>query len=235
MFVSANIFQPLIDIFEAVLKFFHNNLGISWGFSIVLLTIVMRAILVPLTFKQFHSMQKLQRLQPQLKAIQTKYKEDKQRQQQEMMKFYKENEINPLGSCLPLVAQLPVFISLFYMLRQDLRKNICLPTQQLHWQQYMAAHHVSLQQAMGSTVPCGAHNGAGFLFIPDLTNNATGVVLIVLLVLYVGSQLFSSLMMSSPMMDPTQRKLMMLLPLFFVVVVINFPAGLLVYWITTNF
>ncbi len=234
MFLSANIFQPLIDIFEAVLKFFHNNVGISWGFSIVLLTIVMRAILLPLTVKQFHSMQKMQQLQPQLKAIQTKYKEDKQRQQQEMMKFYKENEINPLGSCLPLAAQLPVFISLFYMLRQDLRKNICPTTQAHYWAQYAATHHVSLHEAMGHTIPCGPNNGAGFLFIPDLTDKATGWVLIVLLLLYVGSQLASSLMMSSPMMDPTQRKLMLFLPLFFVVIVINFPAGLLVYWITTN-
>jgi YidC/Oxa1 family membrane protein insertase len=224
MFVSANIFQPLIDVFEAVLKFFHNNVGISWGWSIVLLTVVMRAILVPLTVKQFHSMQKMQRMQPQMKEIQKKYKDDKQRQQQEMMKFYKENEINPLGSCLPLVAQLPVFISLFYMLRQDLRKNICPATQAA----YQAVH------GAGHTTPCGPNNGAGFLFIPDLTDKATGAVLVALLVLYVGSQLASSLMMSSPMMDPTQRKLMLLLPLFFVVIVINFPAGLLVYWITTN-
>ena len=74
-------------------------------------------------------MQKMQHMQPQLKAIQAKYKDDKQRQQQEMMKFYKENKVNPLGSCLPLVAQLPVFISLFYMLRQNLRKDICPETQ----------------------------------------------------------------------------------------------------------
>ena len=70
-------------------------------------------------------MQKLQRLGQRLKAIQKKYKEDKQRQQQEMMKFYKENQVNPFSSCLPLGAQIPVFISLFYMLRQDLRKDIC--------------------------------------------------------------------------------------------------------------
>jgi YidC/Oxa1 family membrane protein insertase len=224
MFVVANIFQPLIDVFEAVLKFFHNNVGISWGFSIVLLTIVMRAVLLPLTVKQFHSMQKLQVMQPQMKALQAKYKDDKQRQQQELMKFYKENQINPLGSCLPLAAQIPVFISLFYMLRNDLRKNICPDIQQA----YQTLHHTT------ATTPCGAGHGAGFLFIPDLTDKATGVVLIVLLLLYVGSQLASSLMMSTPMMDPTQRKLMLVLPLFFVVIVINFPAGLLVYWITTN-
>ena len=215
MFVSANIFQPLIDVFEAVLKFFHNNVGISWGFSIVLLTVVMRAILVPLTVKQFHSMQKMQRMQPQMKAIQKKYKDDKQRQQQEMMKFYKENEINPLGSCLPLVAQLPVFISLFYMLRQDLRKNICPDTQAAYQASTRRAPHLARaaartrRRAVPTTAP-------GFLFIPDLTDKATGVVLVVLLLLYVGSQLASSLMMSSPMMDKTQRQLMLLLPLFFV-------------------
>jgi len=235
MFPPANIFQPLINVFEAVLKFFHNHVGISWGFSIVLLTIVMRAVLLPLTVKQFHSMQKMQQMQPQMKAIQAKYKDDKQRQQQELMKFYKENEINPLSSCLPLAAQIPVFISLFYMLRQDLRKNICPQTQELYQAKYAAAHHISLQAAAGHTTPCGPNNGAGFLFIPDLTTKATGWVLIVLLLLYVGSQLASSLMMSSPMMDKTQRQLMLLLPLFFVVIVITFPAGLLVYWITTNF
>lgn len=221
MLVAANIFQPLIDVFESVLKAIHSTIGGSWGWSIVLLTILVRALLLPLTVKQFHSMQRLQRLQPQLKAIQTKYKEDKQRQQQEMMKFYKENQVNPLGSCLPLVAQLPVFISLFYMLRTSLRIDIC-PDVQPH--PLNTAH----------TVPCGPHNGAQFLFIPDLTNKATGAVLVVLIVLYVGTQLASSVMMSSPTMDQTQRRIMMLLPVFFVVFIINFPAGVIVYWITTN-
>jgi YidC/Oxa1 family membrane protein insertase len=226
MLLLANIFQPLIDVFEAVLKFFHNSIGVPWGFSIVLLTVVIRALLVPLTLKQFHSMQALQRLQPQLKAIQAKYKDDKQRQQQEMMKFYKENNVNPLGSCLPLVAQLPVFISLFYMLRSSLRHDICPHTQTA----YQLAHHVSAAH----TVPCGPNNGAGFLFISDLTDKAVGATLVVLIVLYVGTQLASSMMMSAPTMDPKQRRLMMLLPVFFVVFIISFPAGVIVYWITTN-
>src|SRR5690349_19835805 len=177
--VYANIFQPLIDVFEAVLKFFHNSVGISWGWSIVAMTIVIRAAMLPLTFKQFHSMQRLQAHMPELKAIQAKYKDDKQRQQQEIMKFYQENKVNPFGSCLPLAAQLPVFISLFYMLRQSLRHDIC-PTLNPHAH---AAH----------TVPCGSH-GASFLFIHDLTNHGTGLTLVVLIVLYVGTQLASSLM-----------------------------------------
>src|SRR6478672_550438 len=226
MFLPANIFQPLIDVFETVLKFFHNHLGVSWGLAIVLLTVLVRALLIPLTLKQFHSMQKLQRLQPELKAIQNKYKDDKQRQQQEIMKFYKENNVNPLGSCLPLAAQLPVFISLFYMLREDLRINICPQTQLA----YQASHHVSAAH----TIPCGPNNGANFLFISDITNKATGITLLVLIVLYVGTQLASSLMMASPTMDKTQRQIMTFMPLVFVFVIINFPAGLLVYWITTN-
>ncbi len=228
MLLTANIFQPLIDVFEAVLKFFHNSVGVPWGWSIVLLTVVIRALLVPLTLKQFSSMQKLQRLQPQLKALQAKYKEDKQRQQQELMKFYKENQVNPLGSCLPLVAQLPVFISLFYMLRSSLRIDICpnlQPKILVHGLNVIDKAHLK---------PCGPHGGAGFLFVPDLTNKATGAVLIVLIVLYVGTQLVSSLLMSSPTMDQTQRRIMLLMPLFFVVFIISFPAGVIVYWITTN-
>jgi YidC/Oxa1 family membrane protein insertase len=83
-------------------------------------------------------------------------------------------------------------------------------------------------------VACGPHHGAGFLFISDLTNKAKGATLIVLIVLYVGTQLASTLMMSSPTMDQTQRRLFMLMPLFFVIFIINFPSGVIVYWITTN-
>ena len=150
MLLTANILQPLINVFEAVLKFFHNNLGVGWGLSIVLLTVVIRAFLVPLTVKQFRSMQALQAHQPELKALQTKYKDDKQRLNQEIMKFYKENHVNPLGSCLPLLAQFPVFISLYYLLRKDLRGYICPHIQSV----YQAAH------GAGATTPCGVGHGA---------------------------------------------------------------------------
>jgi YidC/Oxa1 family membrane protein insertase len=234
MLVSANIFQPLIDVFESVLVFFHSHLGVSWGFSIVLLTVCVRALLIPLTVKQFGSMQRLQQLQPQLKALQAKYKDDKERQQQEMMRFYRENKVNPLGSCLPMVAQIPVFIGLFYMLRKSLRGDICPGIQAAFRQSYAAKHHISLHAAASQTTQCGPHGGAGFLFVSDLTNKAAGATLVVLIVLYIGSQLASSLMMSSATMDPTQRKIMLFMPLIFVLFVINFPAGVLVYWITTN-
>src|SRR5215212_7122059 len=114
MVLAANIFQPLIDFFEGILRFFHDNVGLGWGASIIALTLVVRAALLPLTLKQFKSMQSLARHQPELKKLQEKYKSDRDRLNQEMMKFYKENRINPLASCLPMLAQLPVFISLFY-------------------------------------------------------------------------------------------------------------------------
>jgi YidC/Oxa1 family membrane protein insertase len=226
--VTANIFQPLIDVFEAVLKFFHNSIGVPWGWSIVLLTVVIRALLIPLAIKQYHSMQRLQAHMPELKKIQEKYKDDKQRQQQEVMKFYQENKVNPFGSCLPLAAQLPVFIGLFYMLRTSLRVDICPAIQRAHQGIPPTApiNHSHL-------VPCGSH-GASFLFIHDLTTNATGVTLLVLIVLYVGTQLASSLLMTTAQMERNQRLLMLAMPLFFVIFVINFPAGVLVYWITTN-
>jgi YidC/Oxa1 family membrane protein insertase len=241
LFFLANIFQPLIDVFEPPLKFFHNSLGISWGWSIVLLTVVIRALLLPLAFRQFHSMQKLQAAAPELKVIQAKYKEDKQRQQQEIMKFYREHEINPFASCLPLVAQLPVFIGLFYTLRTRLRVDICPQVQAAYKTAYAAAHRITTHAAAGQTTYCTNphyahyyHGGAGFLFINDITNTATGLTLVVLIILYVGTQLASTLMMSTPTMDANQRRIMMLMPLFFVIFIINFPAGLIVYWITTN-
>ena len=234
MLVTANVFQPLIDVFETVLKFFHNSGGIPWGWSIVLLTIAVRAVLVPITFRQIKSMVRMQGFAPQMKEIQQKYKQDKQRQQQEMMKFYKENNVNPLGSCLPMVLQLPVFISLYYMLRKSLRSDICPNVQIAHQKLYAAAHHVSAAKAAAQTVPCGHSAASHFLFVTDLTAKAKGIELGVLIVLYVGSQLGSSLLMSAASMDANQRRIMLFMPLIFVLFVIRFPAGVLVYWITTN-
>jgi YidC/Oxa1 family membrane protein insertase len=240
MLVSANIFQPLITVFAHVILFFHNNVGLAWGWSIILLTICVRLVLMPLTLKQFHSMRRLQAHQPQMKATQQKYKEDKQRQQQEMMKFYKENNVNPLASCLPMALQLPVFISLFYMLRKNLRNDICRDVQLKYQAHYALLHHIAATSsaAVGQTIQCTYYHahyaGAGFLFINDITNNAHGLTLIVLLVLYIGTQMVSTLIMAAPTMDKTQRQMMMLMPLLFVLFVIRFPAGLIVYWITTN-
>jgi YidC/Oxa1 family membrane protein insertase len=207
---AANILQPLIDIANGVLQFFHDNVGLSWGMSIIALTVCTRALLIPLTYKQLKGMRALQALQPQIKELQEKYKNDKQRMQQEMMRFYKENKVNPFASCIPLVAQLPVFITLFYVLRHELPPDMGCE----------AAGH------------CAAY-GAEFLFISDLTAKATGAELIVLLILYVGTQLVSGMVMSLTA-DKSQRTMMFLLPLVFVPFILSFPAGLILYWITTN-
>jgi len=209
MIPLANILQPLMNIANAVLQFFHDQAGFSWGMSIIALTVLTRTILIPLTYKQLKGMRALQALQPQIKEIQAKYKNDRQRMQQEMMRFYQENKVNPFSSCIPLLAQLPVFITLFYVLRTELPADIGCKAGE-----------------------CG--DKASFLFIPDLTSKATGGVLIALLVLYVGTQLVSGLVMSITA-DKNQRMMMFVLPLIFVPFVINFPAGLVVYWITTNF
>jgi len=201
----ATFLQPLVDLNDAILKFWHNTVGVSWGVAIIGLTVVIRAAILPLTFRQVRSMQALQRLAPEMKRIQERYKEDKQRQQQELMKFYQEHGVNPLGSCLPLVLQLPFFFSLFYLLRS-------------------------------STFKADIKGEESFLFIPNLAKPLTGhpVALAVMIILYVGTQLASSLL-TAMSADPNQRRLMLALPFVFVFFVFRFEAGLLVYWVTTNF
>jgi len=208
--VEANILQPLIDLANGILKFFHDQAGLSWGGAIIALTVTVRALLIPLTYKQLKGMRALQALQPQIKALQEKYKNDKQRMQQEMMRFYKENKVNPFASCIPLIAQLPVFITLFYTLRHELPPDMGCP----------AAGH------------CASYGGE-FLFIHDLTAKATGAELVTLIVLYVATQLASGFFMSVTA-DKSQRMMMFVLPLIFVPFILSFPAGLILYWITTN-
>jgi YidC/Oxa1 family membrane protein insertase len=202
----ANVLQPLIDACQAVLKFWHGLLGDfagSWGVAIILLTFTVRLVILPLTFKGVKSMQRLQTLQPEIKAIQARYKEDKQRMNQEIMAFYQREKVNPLGSCLPLALQIPFFISLFYLLRSD-------------------------------TFKMDLGDNRSFLFIDDLAHKVDKpAVLVVLIVLYVGTQLAASAV-TALSADPTQRRIMFALPFVFTVFIINFQAGLIVYWITTN-
>jgi YidC/Oxa1 family membrane protein insertase len=204
----ANVLQPLIDIANSVLKFFHDEAGLSWGMSIIALTVVTRALLIPLTYKSLKGMRALQALQPQLKELKEKYKNDQKRMQQEMMRFYQENKVNPFASCIPLLAQLPVFITLFYLLKNELPDDIGCEAGE-----------------------CGSE--ASFLFITDLTAKAAGGELLALLILYVGTQLVSGLVMAVTA-DKNQRILMLALPFIFVPFIVTFPAGLVLYWITTN-
>src|SRR4051794_36274681 len=137
-------------------------------------------------------MRAMQALQPQLQEIKEKFKNDKQRMQQEMMRFYKENKVNPFASCVPLLAQLPVFITLFYVLQHDLRGDICGQTAKTCSEFATTQGHAA------------CFFGESFLFINDLTAKATGAELIVLLVLYVGTQLVSGMVMALSA-DKSQR------------------------------
>src|SRR6476469_9154904 len=113
---AGSPFDPVYNFFGAILSFFYGIIP-NLGVSIILLTILVMLVMFPLTAKQAKSMMAMQRAQPEIKKLQAKYKNDKQKLNEEMMKFYKENSINPLGGCLPLLAQTPVFIALYEMLR----------------------------------------------------------------------------------------------------------------------
>jgi YidC/Oxa1 family membrane protein insertase len=222
---TAIIFQPLIDVAEAVLRFYHDTVGFGWGLAIVMLTVTVRLAILPLTFKQVRSMQAMQRLQPEMKALQARYKDDKQRMNQELMKLYQEHQVNPLGSCLPLVLQLPFFLSLFYLQQSEGFRALVRDT----------GGATGILGGGGPLVDAHAVTGGEqFLFIPDLTVAPTGAVLVVLIVVYVLTQLGSSTVSAMAMTDKNQKRLMFALPFLFVPFIIHFPAGLLVYWITTN-
>jgi YidC/Oxa1 family membrane protein insertase len=205
--ILAGILTPLEDLLTWVLTHLHDTAGLPWGWSIVGLVVIVRMLLVPLTVRQIHSMQNLQAHAPEMKAIQQKYKQDKQRMNQEMMAFYKENQINPAASCLPILAQFPVFIGLFFVLR-DFDDEI------LTQAQYRAS----------------SVDWLNLIDITDDTKVGWGPLLIVL---YGISQLTSSYLMSQNM-QPAQRAMLLILPIAFIPFVLNFPSGLMLYWLTTN-
>jgi YidC/Oxa1 family membrane protein insertase len=242
--ILANIiesaFHPLIWLFLQVLLGVHSVIGGSWGWAIIGLTLIVRTLTFPLTRQQFKGMAKMRLHAPELKKIQARYKDDRQRQQEETMKYYKEAGVNPLGACLPLLLQFPVFISLVYMLRTDLKEHICTTAVKgiaslasinckVVGETVTGKTALAAQKAADAVVS----KHASFLFVHDITAKASGVVLIVLMVLYVGSQVFTSAMMSVGN-DRNQRIMAIALPFVFVLFVIQFAAGLLVYWIATN-
>jgi YidC/Oxa1 family membrane protein insertase len=203
VFGITDILQPIEDAVLWLLERFHYDVGLSWAWAIVGTTIVVRICLVPLTVKQIHSMQSLQKHAPEMKEIQRKYKTDKVRQREEMMKFYRENKINPAASCLPLLAQLPIFFALFFVL-QDFSDDP--PPGDLGW----------LNVVPTIAEPANSH-WSGYL----------------LLAIYACSQVLSTWFMSQTM-DKVQRGIMLVVPLLFIGVVAQFPAGLVLYWVTTN-
>jgi YidC/Oxa1 family membrane protein insertase len=205
--IVAGILGPFEDLLAAVLEWLHTSAQLSWAWSIVATTVIVRVLLLPLVIRQIHSMQNLAVHAPEMKAIQQRYKGDRQRQNEELMKFYRENNINPASSCLPILAQAPVMLALFFVLR-DFESEILprFPQADLGW--------------LG--------------VLPDITADAnshwSGYLL---LAIYAVSQTTSTLLMSTTM-DRMQRTLLLILPLAFLFFILNFPAGLVLYWVTTN-
>ena len=209
-----SLFDPIVLPLEWLLRTIHETLGVTWAWSIVVLTVIVRIAMLPLTVKQQQSFRAMQALQPEIKKLQQKYKGDRQRLNEEMMAFYKENKVNPFGSCLPLLVQLPIFFALYILLSQ-----------------------------IGDEVLAGDDLSMFGGWIPDITMNLEdlpGTTLWPLMIIYVLSQMGSTILMPTSM-DPKQKYIFMFLPIVFAYFIVNppfgaavFPAGLLIYWITTN-
>jgi len=229
LLATVPVFSQLEDVMKHALHFFHASLGLPWAWAIVATTAVVRMLLVPLMIRQLHSMQSLQQHAPEMKRIQQKFKHDKQKQNEELMKFYRENKINPAASCLPMLLQFPVFIALYYTLRHFNTNFLCTTPLAANASKAATAHW---NAACNATVQ---HTDLSFLhFIPSIADSATahwgGYVL---LVVYVASQMASGLFMATTA-QKSQRVIFMLMPLMFVFVIARFPAGLTLYWVTTN-
>jgi YidC/Oxa1 family membrane protein insertase len=206
-----NLFKPLVELLHWVLVNIHDALaaiGLSnrwtWGLAIIFLTLLVRVILLPLTWKQYRSAQAMQALQPKIKELQRKYKKDRQKLQQETMKLYQQYKVNPFASCLPVVLQIPVFISLYYAIR--------------------GAPYLD-------KATTDALANAPFLWLPHL---GLPDPYYILFVVYIVTQMVSTELMMTPQTEKQQKWMMRAMPFIFVTFLYRFPSGLFVYWITTN-
>ena len=207
----STILKPLVELLHWILMWFHDTLsaiGLSedwtWGLAIIGITVLVRLIMFPLTWKQYRSSRAMQALAPQIKALQKKHKGDRATLQQETMRLYQENRVNPFASCLPLILQMPVFFALYY----TIRGTDYLP--------------VAETEALFN---------ASFLWLPKLGEPDPYYIL---LIVYIVTQLISTELMLTPQTDKSQKMLMRGMPIMFVFFLKGFPSGLFVYWVTTN-
>jgi YidC/Oxa1 family membrane protein insertase len=194
----SKIFGPLTGLISDVLESFHSW-GAPWWLSIVLLTILVRAVLFPLTVRQVKNMRAMQELKPDMDSIRARYKDDRQKQQEAIMRLYKERRVNPLTGFLPVLVQIPVFVTMYQVIRNH-----------------------------EETFPSFA--SGGLLWFMDLTRADPYFILPVLS----ASILFAAGGISSRNVDPGQRRMMRLMPIVFTAFIARFPAGLFVYWVTSN-
>jgi YidC/Oxa1 family membrane protein insertase len=205
----ANLFSPVVDVLGVVLLYFHQTLGAPWWLSIALLTVVVRTLLFPLTVKQVKSMRAMQDLRPEMERIRAQYRDNRQRQQEEIMRLYQERKVNPLGGCLPILVQMPIFIGIFYVIRE------------------FGGYSLG-----GRTVPpeYPSFQEGGILWFQNLSVADPYYILPILSAL----TLLAATEITAHNIDPQQRWIMRLLPIGITVFLFNFPAGLFVYWITSN-
>jgi len=194
----STIFGPLTDLISDVLESFHTW-GAPWWLSIVLLTILVRAVLFPLTMRQVRNVRAMQELKPDMDSIRARYKSDRQKQQEAIVKLYRERRVNPLAGFLPVLVQIPVFITMYRVIRNH-----------------------------EETFPSFA--SGGLLWFLDLTRADPYFVLPVLS----ASILFVAGGISSRNVHPGQKRMMRFMPIVFTAFIARFPAGLFVYWITSN-
>ena len=193
---NGGIFSFLWETMGSFLRFFYNITG-DWGLAIILLTLVLKLILYPSSVKQNKSMQDMQRIQPEIKEIQNKYKDDKQTQQQKMMELYKKHNVNPLASCLPLLIQLPILIALFQTI-------------------------IRLEELQG----------ASFLWIGSLGEPDLPLALLTGITMFFQTHLQQS--WSGAPANPQTKTMGMVMPVLIVFFGMSLPAGVLVYWFTSN-
>jgi YidC/Oxa1 family membrane protein insertase len=200
-------FGPVAIPFLHILHFLHGFTG-SYGLDIILLTVFLKLLLAPLTHKSFVSMKQMQKLQPQMERIKEKFKDDREKLNKEIMEMYRRNGVNPLGGCLPMLVQLPVFIGLYSALSTpiELRHAPFLWIKDLSRPDW---------QSLPFTI------GDWHLGFPVLT-------------LLMGASMFVQQWMTPMAGDPNQRRIMLLMPVVFTFLFVSFPAGLTVYWLVNN-
>ena len=239
------ILNPLYNIVSGVIVFIHKlltpvfgaNSGVTWSLSIVGLVILIRIILIPLFVKQIKSQRALTALQPHMKEIQKKYKDDRQKQSEEMMKLYKEHKTNPLASCFPILAQAPIFFALFTVLNGIAAKTdagVSAPIAR----GFLKGEY--LDSAAQATF-FGAKISESFLGSTELTVKIVTVLLIVFMSATTFTTQRQLMVKGMPKMDASnnmmlqQQKIMLyLFPVIFAISGVNFPVGVLIYWSTTN-
>jgi YidC/Oxa1 family membrane protein insertase len=232
----STILSPLYYAVSWVLVTFHSLIGvvtknesIRWSASIIGLVVLIRVILIPLFVKQIKSQRSLTALQPMMKEIQKKYKDDRQKQSEEMMKLYKEHKTNPLASCLPILAQAPIFFALFTVLNGIAHNR---PHGFMKGQLLLSAHDAKFFGAYLSSTFLGSHNG-GTKFVTVLL-----IILMSLTTFTTQRQLMVKGMpkqdSSNNMMMQQQKIMLYVFPIIFAASGVNFPVGVLLYWLTTN-